>query len=293
VNAIPKQQDTSEVKEPAGKPVAALGSTMISSAMRCRDAWVRHPRGRLFSRSWAAPAAQAAARAPIVLFHDSLGSVELWRDFPAQLSAATARRVIAYDRLGFGRSDACSGRLALDFIEEEARSVFPCLREQLGFDAFVAFGHSVGGAMAVHCAVEWAASCQAVVTESAQAFLEDRTLQGVVAAQRQFQDPAQFERLARYHGSRAAWVLDAWVGTWTDPRFAAWSLQAVLARLRSPLLAIHGELDEYGSALQPGRIVQWSGAPARLELLAATHHVPHRERAQSVVDLVAGFLDAA
>ncbi|MGL6126360.1 alpha/beta fold hydrolase, partial [Chryseobacterium artocarpi] len=40
----------------------------------------------------------------IVFLHDSLGSVQLWRDFPAKLAAATECNVLAYDRLGYGKS---------------------------------------------------------------------------------------------------------------------------------------------------------------------------------------------
>ena len=66
---------------------------------------------------------------PIVLFHDSLGSVALWRDFPAVLAQATGHGVIAYDRLGFGRSDPHPGRLSNDFVQTEAREGFRALRE--------------------------------------------------------------------------------------------------------------------------------------------------------------------
>ena len=48
--------------------------------------------------------------------HDSLGCVALWRDFPAQLAQATARVVYAYDRLGFGLSDASTQPLAHSFV---------------------------------------------------------------------------------------------------------------------------------------------------------------------------------
>ena len=44
-----------------------------------RDSWVEVPGGKVFARRWDVGATD---RAPIVLMHDSLGCVELWRDFP-------------------------------------------------------------------------------------------------------------------------------------------------------------------------------------------------------------------
>jgi hypothetical protein len=39
-----------------------------------------------------------------------------------------------------------------------------------------------------------------------------------------FAQPGQLERLARYHGDKAAWVLSAWVDTWLSPplRITGW-----------------------------------------------------------------------
>src|SRR3569832_1075218 len=109
------------------------------------DSMVDVPGGRVFTRSWNTESSNAAA---IFLLHDSLGCVELWREFPAALAKATARRVIAYDRLGFGRSQPLTKRPTVNFISDEADSIFPALRQQLSLDQFVLFGHSVGGAMA-------------------------------------------------------------------------------------------------------------------------------------------------
>lgn len=263
----------------------------LPSNILTTEAWVEHPRGRIFVRRWT-PSPDAGATgpsAPIVLFHDSLGCVDLWRDFPALLVARTGRRVIAYDRLGFGRSDRRNDRLAMDFIADEAKTYFPVLRRQLGIDRFIAFGHSVGGGMAVNCAAEFAADCVALITESAQAFPEDRTLAGVRVAKEQFKDRKQVERLVKYHGDKAGWVLDAWTETWLNPEFASWSLAPVLPRVSCPLLAIHGSEDEYGSARHPEIIDQLSSGSSRVEIIADTFHVPHRERPERVVDLVGAF----
>ncbi len=259
-----------------------------------RDHWIEHAHGRLFARCWSPSTAarRAALQSPIVLVHDSLGCVELWRDFPAQLSAATGRRVIAYDRLGFGKSDPRVGRPGLDFVADEAKTYFATVREQLGFRRFIAFGHSVGGGMAVHCAAAFGADCEALITESAQVFPEDRTLQGIDAAKAQFKDAQQLRRLQKYHGDKARWVLEAWTETWLHPEFAAWSLATVLPAVRNPVLAIHGVHDEYGSTRHPELIGQLCAGPSRVEILADTYHVPHRERPEVVLDLVAGFIDS-
>lgn len=256
------------------------------------DHWVEHPQGRIFARSWtpSGKACTAVPDRPIVLFHDSLGCVELWRDFPAELSAATGRRVIAYDRLGFGRSDPRAERPALDFVAEEAQVYFPVVRAQLGFERFIAFGHSVGGGMGIHCAATFGVDCEALVTVAAQVFAEDRTLRGIAEAKEQFKDEMQLKRLEKYHGDKARWVLGAWTENWLDPAFAAWSLTTVLPRVRCPVLAIHGIHDEYGSTRHPELIGQLCAGPSRIEILADTYHVPHRERPGVTLELLSEFV---
>ena len=264
---------------------------MEPSSILASDAWIDHPHGRLFSRRWHSVQEEQAAskKTPIVLFHDSLGCVELWRDFPARLSAATGRDVVAYDRLGFGRSDRREGRLPLDFIADEAASWFPAVAGQLGLDRFIAFGHSVGGGMAVHCAAQYPERCEGLITESAQAFVGAETRAGLLEAKRLFEDERALSRLEKYHGSKATWVLDAWLGTWLDPAFADWSLLDVLPAVRCPVLAIHGALDEYGSPRHPETIAEHAGGPAQVRILPGTYHVPHREQPDEIAGLVAAF----
>ena len=67
--------------------------TIISTPIDTRDAWIATPQGRLHARHWSA--GDGDGRAPIVLFHDSLGSAALWRDFPERLVRATGHSVIA------------------------------------------------------------------------------------------------------------------------------------------------------------------------------------------------------
>ena len=240
---------------------------------------------RLFVRTWTSET--ASSKAPIILFHDSLGSVELWRSFPQALCAATGRTVIAYDRLGFGRSDAYPATLPLDFIAREATDDFAALITHIGLTQFILFGHSVGGGMVVNCAARYPEQCLGLITVAAQAFREDRTVQGIEQARELFQDPVQVERLGKYHGDKARWVLDAWIDSWLHPEFEHWNLRDVLPEVRSPALVIHGSDDEYGSHAHPEQIGQLAGGPAQVEIMPETRHMPHREREEDVVRLVA------
>lgn len=249
--------------------------------------WIDTPQGQLFAQSWND---EGAPGAPIVLLHDSLGCVALWRDFPERLAQASGRRVIAYDRLGFGRSPAYPGALASSFIEDEARDGFQAVCQHFDLNRFVVFGHSVGGGMAVACAAQHPQRCAGLITEAAQAFVEARTRDGIRQAQVQFAEPGQLQRLQKYHGDKAEWVLRAWIGTWLSEAFSDWNLDQQLARVRSPLLALHGDRDEYGSIRHPQRIVAQVAGPASQKVFAECGHVPHREYPDAVLQAVCAFL---
>lgn len=254
-----------------------------------REDWVPFHSGRLFVKQWC-PDTTAVAP-PIVLFHDSLGCVELWRDFPQRLARATGRTVIAYDRAGFGRSDPWPEPIDLNFINDEAGGAFRAVHRHLGLSKFIAFGHSVGGGMAAVCATRYPDLCRALVTVAAQAFVEERTLEGIRRAQRGFSHPEQFERLERYHGTKAAWVLSAWVDSWLSDAFRNWELDDVLREVRCPVLAIHGDSDEYGSLEQTERIVSRVQGPATKVIVPDCGHVPHRAHPEAVLETTAAFLE--
>lgn len=82
---------------------------------------------------------------PLMLLHDSLGCVELWRDFPAALAEHLGRTVYAYDRLGFGRSSLRENLPGTNFICVEVEEIIPAVADGLGLTEAIIFGHSVGG----------------------------------------------------------------------------------------------------------------------------------------------------
>lgn len=247
----------------------------------------------IFARRWIPVEVDTTHATPLILIHDSLGCVELWRDFPAALVQHTGRPVIAYDRLGFGKSSALNTLPGPDFILDEANQMLPFVREKLRISEFAVLGHSVGGAMALLSAAQAKDLCEAAISESAQASIEERTIFGIRNARAQFDDPVQFARLKRWHGDKARWVLDAWTKIWTSDKYASWTITPYLPQVKCPVLAIHGDNDEYGSVRFPEEICKHVGGPARMEILEGVGHVPHREKPDVVLQLVTRFLDDA
>jgi pimeloyl-ACP methyl ester carboxylesterase len=80
-------------------------------------------------------------RRALVLLHEGLGSVGLWRDFPQALHSATGRRVVAFSRFGHGRSDPPRAPRTPAFFHEEAGGHSPHLEQpDAVVEAIAAFG---------------------------------------------------------------------------------------------------------------------------------------------------------
>ncbi len=226
--------------------------------------------------------------APLILLHDSLGCVSLWRDFPELLAQSLNRTVIAYDRSGFGKSSARTELPSIHFVEEEATIYLPKILSALNISKFHLFGHSVGGGMSLIAAGKMS-GCLSVISESAQAFVEERTRQGIEAAKVGFAEPGQLDRLKKYHGEKASWVLHAWTDVWLSDGFKNWSLDSFLPYVKCPSLIIHGDKDEYGSVAFPERIAGLVGGVCSLNVLSDCGHVPHKEKTDTVLKAVSEF----
>jgi len=56
-------------------------------------------------------------------------------------------------------------------------------------------------------------------------------------------------------------------------------------------MAIHGDLDKYGSVEFPRRITSKVSGPSELAIINQCGHVPHREQKEDVLRLTSSFLE--
>lgn len=244
---------------------------------------------QIYTKQWIVQEAQTLS--PIVLLHESLGSTELWKDFPEILAIRLQRNVISYDRVGFGKSSALQHDLKLSFISDEAKPLTAVL-DALNIQNCILLGHSVGGGMAVGIGSILQERCKAIITVAAQAYVEQETLDGIQhAADYVCPNPQFVASLARYHGDKTQWVLDAWTKTWLNPAFKDWNTAAFLEKIECLLLVLHGDQDPYATLAQPEYFINKAKTKKKLShIMRGCGHFPHREKQENLLQTLEIFL---
>lgn len=233
---------------------------------------------------------EATPRAPtIVMLHEGLGSVALWKDFPRELATATGAPVIAYSRFGYGSSDAPPNAYgALEMHRREALDVLPEVLRRLDISRPILFGHSDGASIALIYGGTAPQAVSGLVVLAPHVFVEDMCLTSISRARETYLATDMRQRLRRYHDDpdRAFWL---WNDVWLDPAFRSWNIEHVLPAIECPVLAIQGSQDEYGTMAQLDRLVRAVPQAEQLRL-SECGHSPHRDQPTAVLDATARWM---
>jgi pimeloyl-ACP methyl ester carboxylesterase len=241
--------------------------------------------------------AREDSSAPLVVFlHEGLGSLSMWRDFPARLCAATRCRGLVYSRPGYGRSTprAAEEEWEPDFMHHQAFDVLPALVEALHVDTVLRppwlLGHSDGGSIALLHAARYPQRVAGLVVLAPHIMVEDLALASIAAARRAYVETDLRERLARHHDDpdSAFW---GWNRIWLHPPFRHWSIEAEIEAITCPVLAVQGLADEYGTLEQIRGIARRLPQTQLLEL-ADCGHSPQRDQPERLIEAVGLFIAA-
>jgi pimeloyl-ACP methyl ester carboxylesterase len=225
----------------------------------------------------------------VVMLHEGLGCVALWRDFPARLAAATGLGVFVYSRAGYGRSDPVDLPRPLDYMTREARFSLPQVLDAIGLRRGILIGHSDGASIAAIYAGEHADErVKGLVLMAPHVFTEAPGLASIAEAKRAYQSGDLREKLAKYHAHVDNAFL-GWNGAWLDPGFKSWNVESFVDRWRVPSLLIQGAGDQYGTIAQIRAIEARSPAPVASLVLDGCRHSPHLEQPEATLDAVAAF----
>jgi pimeloyl-ACP methyl ester carboxylesterase len=231
---------------------------------------------------------EPSAMLPIVLLHEGLGSVSMWRDFPGALAASTGRRVMAYSRFGHGSSDVPADAHTPQFMHVEA-DVLAEVLDAAGIGRAVLLGHSDGGSIALIFAAAHPTRARALVLEAPHVFVEDLSVESIARTTAAYRTGDLRPRLARHHRHVDA-AFFGWSDVWLDPEFLKWNLESLLPLVTCPVLAIQGEQDEYGTLRQIEAIARQVRGPVESLVLPNCGHSPHRDQRQIVLSAITTFV---
>ena len=228
--------------------------------------------------------------ATIVMLHEGLGSVALWRDFPEAVAQATGLGVFVYSRQGYGQSDPVPLPRPIDFMMREAVDVLPGVLDAIGFRRGILFGHSDGATIAaIYAGSVEDFRVRGLILMAPHFFNEDCCVEEITTAREAYRSGDLKERLSKYHADVDGAFL-GWADTWLDPAFRDWNVAEVIDYFRIPTLAIQGREDQYGSLAQVAEIEDRSYAPVDMVVLDDCRHAPHQEQPEQTLATVAEFV---
>ncbi|MEC8245105.1 MAG: alpha/beta fold hydrolase, partial [Pseudomonadota bacterium] len=153
----------------------------------------------------------------IVLLHEGLGCVALWRDFPEQLARATGCGVFAFSRPGYGQSDPKPLPWPLDYMTREAADTLAPVLDALAAPAVVLVGHSDGATIAaIHAGSVEDRRLWGVVLMAPHFFTEPEGLASIAEARTAYDGGDLRVRLGKYHRDPDN-CFRGWNDSWLHP----------------------------------------------------------------------------
>ena len=234
-------------------------------------------------------AGEVGDRPTLVFLHEGLGSVALWKNFPADVVAATGCPALVYSRYGYGKSDRLTAARNVDYMHREAFDVLPEVLDQLGIDAPILIGHSDGASIALIHAGAGKRPARGVVAMAPHVFVEDITVRSIAEARATFENSDLAERLGRFHDD-AVLTFRGWNDIWLHPDFRLWNIEEYLPGVKCPVLLIQGEDDQYGTVAQVDAIARQVMGPVETLMLADCAHSPHQVQKDATLAAIVGFV---
>jgi pimeloyl-ACP methyl ester carboxylesterase len=230
-------------------------------------------------------------RLTIVMLHEGLGCVALWRDFPEKLAAATGCDVFLYSRFGYGGSDSAPLPWPLDYMQREGLYGLPAVLDAAQIGPCLLLGHSDGASIAlVNAGAVKDPRVRGVIVMAPHVFVESNGLASIAAAREAFVTGDLRKKLAKYHGDNVDHAFYGWSDSWLDPEFRTWNIESYLENIAVPVLQLQGADDQYGTVRQLRAITRQVRSEVKTYVLGDCQHAPQFAQPEYTLHLIKRFI---
>jgi pimeloyl-ACP methyl ester carboxylesterase len=226
----------------------------------------------------------------IVLLHEGLGSISLWRDFPQQLANTTGHEVLVYSRYGYGNSESTNG-FPFRYMHDEGLLSLPELLSLLAIKDPILVGHSDGASITLIAAGGSSIQPQAVIVMAPHVMVEPICFSAISQASNIYETSGLKEKLSKHHADVDSAFL-GWSKAWLSYEFKNWNIEEYLPKITCPILTIQGYEDEYGTMAQLDVIAQQASNAKVVETLRINNcrHSPHKDHPEVVLSAINSFI---
>jgi pimeloyl-ACP methyl ester carboxylesterase len=231
----------------------------------------------------------------LVFLHEALGSMGLWRNFPARIQPGTGCGLLVFSRIGHGWSDPLPRRndgfvdTNYDYLSQQARSSLPEIFARLEIKKPIIIGHGDGATIGLIYASLFPENITGLVVESPYVMIESVKIKSIKRAGKAFHSGVLRTDLAPHHADPDGLFM-RWYGTWLGPNFSNWSILPDLARITAPILALQGDSDPYGTFAQITALRDHVRGYSDIVGIRDCGHTPHSEKPDLVAEKIQSFL---
>ena len=226
----------------------------------------------------------------VILLHHGLGSVYAWEEqVPALISAGYY--VVAYERWGYGRSDARPA-LSMPYFEEDLDDLRAIL-DQCAIQDAALVGHSDGGTIALYFAARHPERLNSLVSIAAHVYIEAKMYTDIESIRQAYCENIRFRRgLERVHAERTDGLFYGWYNGWNRQENKTWDMRSELKHITCRSLVVQGLDDEHASPQHARDIA--AGIPgAELWLVPGAAHVLPQDKPELFNERLLEFLQRA
>ena len=225
----------------------------------------------------------------IVMLHEGLGALSLWRDFPRKLSNLINCSVFVYSRHGYGQSDFINDEFDTQYMHREALHILPQILNHFEISNPILYGHSDGASIALIHASSADNEIMGLILEAPHVFVEEISLIGLKDAKKAFEQGGLKAGLAKHH-REPEMIFRCWNNIWLSPEFLTWNIVPCLSNIQCPTLLIQGEEDAYGTLSQLDTIEKNISGSCEKKIIHGIGHSPHRENPELVLRSIQQFI---
>ena len=225
----------------------------------------------------------------IVMLHEGLGALSLWRDLPRKLSNLINCSVFVYSRHGYGQSDFINSKFNAKYMHKEALNILPKILNHFDISNPILYGHSDGASIALIHASSADTGIMGLILEAPHVFVEEISLNGLKDAKKAFEQGGLKAGLAKHH-REPEMIFRCWNNIWLSPEFLTWNIVSCLSNIQCPALLIQGETDAHATLSQLDTMEKNVSGICKKKILPNTGHSPHRENPKLVLRSIQQFI---